>query len=124
MREEDWIWHTVESGPEIRAKVLLQLVQFSLCVRHSYVNRTREIIISHEDVCHTNPENDRQDPSSYEAFHGLLWGELDQLSFTKSNTADVCEDIIADDQGSWKEEPDHALEDIVHDEMSLNDNQI
>jgi hypothetical protein len=57
-------------------------------------------------------------------FNSLLGADLDQLCATKSDTADVCKDVIGDDQADWQEEPDHALEDVVHDEVGLNDNQV
>jgi hypothetical protein len=57
-------------------------------------------------------------------FNGLLGADLDQLRATESDTADVREDIIGDNQADRQEEPDHALEDVVHDEVRLHDNQV
>ena len=57
-------------------------------------------------------------------FDGLLGADLDQLCVSKSDTADVCEDIVGNDQADRQEEPDHALEDVVHDEVSLHDDQV
>ena len=34
-------------------------------------------------------------------FNGLLGADLDQLCATKSDTADVREDIVGDDQADW-----------------------
>ena len=57
-------------------------------------------------------------------FNGLLGADLDQLCATESDTADVREDIVGDDQADWQEEPDHALKDVVHDEVRLHDDQV
>jgi hypothetical protein len=59
-----------------------------------------------------------------QTFNGLLRADLDQLCATKSDTADVGEDIVGDDQADGQEEPDHALEDVVHDEVRLHDNEV
>lgn len=62
-------------------------------------------------------------PCANEAFHRLLGRQLDQLSPAEGDAADVGEDIVGDDKGSRQEEPDHALENIVHDEVGLHDDQ-
>ena len=54
----------------------------------------------------------------------LLWTELNQLRLSKGDSTDICKDVVDDDQADRKEEPDHALEDIVHDEVRLHDDQI
>lgn len=61
---------------------------------------------------------------SKRTFDGLLRADLDQLGATESDTTDVCEDIVGDDKADWQEEPDHALKDVVHDEVRLHDNQV
>ena len=57
-------------------------------------------------------------------FNGLLGADLDQLRTAESDTADVREDIVGDDQADGQEEPDHALEDVVHDEVRLHNDQV
>jgi hypothetical protein len=57
-------------------------------------------------------------------FDSLLRADLDQLSAAECNTANVCEDVVGDDQADWQEEPDHALKDVVHDEVRLHNNEI
>jgi hypothetical protein len=42
------------------------------------------------------------------------------LCAAKGYATQICENIIANDQRYWKEKPNHALENIVHDEMSLH----
>lgn len=46
------------------------------------------------------------------------------MGAAEGDTADVREDIVGDDKGGRKEEPDHALEDVVHDKVGLNDNEV
>jgi hypothetical protein len=57
-------------------------------------------------------------------FDGLLRANLDQLSAAERNTANICEDVVGDNQADWQEEPDHALEDIVHDEVRLHNDEV
>lgn len=42
----------------------------------------------------------------------------------KGDAADVGEDVVGDDQGSRQEEPDHAFEDAVHDEVCLDIDEV
>lgn len=83
-----------------------------------------EVLVAHQDVGHEVAEDNSANPCAEETFNGLLGGKLDQLGATKGDTADVGEDIVGNDQRGGKEEPDHALEDVVHDEVGLDHNQI
>ena len=42
----------------------------------------------------------------------------------KCDAADVGEDVVGYDEGGWKEEPNHAFEDVVHYKMCLDDNKV
>jgi len=79
-----------------------------------------KVFRAHENVGEEDAEQDRHDPSADEAFNGLLGGELDELGATESDTADVGKNVVGDDESGGQEEPNHALKDIVHDEVSLN----
>jgi hypothetical protein len=57
-------------------------------------------------------------------FNGLLRANLNKLSAAESDTTDVCEDVVGDDKTDWQEEPDHALENVVHDEVCLHNDQV
>ena len=57
-------------------------------------------------------------------FDGLLRAQLDELSPAERNAANIGEDVIGDDQRDRDEKPDHALEDIIHNEMRLHDDQV
>ena len=57
-------------------------------------------------------------------FDGLLRTNLNKLRAAESDTTDVCEYVVGDDKTDWQEEPDHALEDVVHDEVRLHNDQV
>lgn len=57
-------------------------------------------------------------------FNGLFGRELDELRFAESYAADVGEDVVDDDEADGEEEPDHAFEDVVHDEVGLDDDEV
>lgn len=42
----------------------------------------------------------------------------------EGDAADVGKDVVGDDQGDRKEEPDHALEYVVHDKMGLDNDEV
>lgn len=83
-----------------------------------------EVLVAHQDVGHEVAEDDGADPRAKKALDCLLGGQLDKLGATKGDTADVGKDIVRDDERGGKEEPDHALQDVVHDKMGLNDDQV
>lgn len=90
----------------------------------AYIDGADEELGAHHDAAEDNAEDDGHDPRTNKSFHRLLGRELDELSATESNTADVGPDIVGDDQGGGEEEPDHALEDVVHDEMGLHNDEV
>jgi hypothetical protein len=69
-------------------------------------------------------EDDGKDPSAEKAFQSLLRRQLDELGSAKGNTTQIGEYVIGDDESGGKEEPDHALEDVVDDEVGLNHNEV
>lgn len=91
---------------------------------NTHIDRADEVLGSHHEVAEQHAENDSHDPSANKAFHGLLGRKLDELGATKGNTADVCPDIVGDDESGGEEEPDHAFKDVVHDEVGLDDDQV
>jgi hypothetical protein len=58
------------------------------------------------------------------AFDGLLGTQFDQLCAADCDPDDVGEDVVGDYQADWEEEPDHALKDVVHDEVGLHHDQV
>lgn len=90
----------------------------------TYIDRADEVLGARHDVGQQHGEKDRHDPRANKALNRLLGGQLDELSAAKRNTADVREDVVGDDESGGEEEPDHALEDVVHDEVRLDDNEV
>lgn len=98
--------------------------QASQSVRAQVVDRANEILVAHEELGHEVTEANRADPRTDESLDGLLRRELNQLCASEADTTDVGKDVIRDDQCGGEEEPDHALENVVHHKVSLNHNQI
>lgn len=92
--------------------------------RRTYIHGADEVFITHKDICHEVAEHDGGDPSANEAFNRLFRRNVDEQRAPKSYAADISKDIIGYYERGRKEEPDHALENVVHDEMSLDDYQI
>ena len=65
--------------------------------------------------CEDDGANERADKS----FDSLFRGELDERGTPKSDTPDVSENVVADDEGSGDPEPNEAFKDIVDDEMAV-----
>lgn len=93
-------------------------------LRETYIYGANEVFITHEDICHGVTEHDGEDPRADEALNRLLGGKLDELRSPKSYAANIGKDVIGYYKRGRKEKPNHALEDVVHYEMSLDDDQI
>lgn len=111
----------VRLGREDRVRDTLQSGQ-GICTQ--VVDGTDEVLVTHEEAGHEVTEANSADPCANETLDGLLRRELDQLRASKCNSADVGKDIVRNDQRGGEEEPDHALENVVHHEVSLNHNQV
>ena len=138
LRDEDWIWRAGEASDYVRSKVLYQ--HQSIDIRgfsnlsnrqisierqvHTYIHRTDEVLIPHQNIGHAKAKDYCADPSANEAFDSLLWRKLDELRAAKCHTAKVGKDIICDDKGGRKEEPDQALEEVVHHKMRLHNDEV
>lgn len=88
------------------------------------INRADEVLVAHQPVSQEITEDNGADPRAEETLNGLLGRQLDQLSTSKCNTTDIGEDIVGNDQRSGEEEPNHALENVVHHKVSLDNNQV
>lgn len=63
------------------------------------------------------------DKGAYKPFDGLLGTQRDERRLTPDHTADVSEDVVADDQGSRDKEPDETFEDVVDEEVAREDDE-
>lgn len=93
-------------------------------VGRTYIYRADEVFVPHEYISHAEAEDDGANPCPDESLHSLFGGQLDELRTAESNPTDVGENVVRDDQGGWKEKPDHALEDVVHDKVGLDDYKV
>ena len=90
----------------------------------TYIDGTDEIFVSHKHVGYGETKDDGTDPRAYETLHSLLGRQLDELSAAKGDATYVREDVVGDDQTCRQEEPYHAFEDIVHNEMRLDYDEV
>ena len=67
--------------------------------RRTYVNGADEVRVAHQNVCHSDSKNDREDPGTNEPFYCFLWGKLYELRAPEGDSADVGEDVISNDEG-------------------------
>lgn len=109
LRNEGRVRDTLETGQNVRTEI---------------IDGANEVFVAHQHVGHKETKDDRADPSTNETLHSLLRRQLNQLSTSEGDTTDVGENVIGDDKRRGKEEPNHALEDVVHDEMGLDDDQV
>jgi hypothetical protein len=91
--------------------------------RETYIDRAYEVLVASHDIGQTNTENDGEEPRAEETLPRLLWRNLDQRRAAEGNTTDIRKDVVCDDHGNRQEEPDHPLENVVDDKMSLAHNQ-
>lgn len=68
-------------------------------------------------------EEHGDDESADKALHRLLGTEADKRRLAKHHSADVCENVVADDQARRHVEPNQAFEDVVHEEMAADDDE-
>lgn len=109
LRQEGRVRFALEAGEDVGAEV---------------VDGADEVLGAHQHVGQQAAPDDGHDPGADEALDRLLGGELDQLGAAEGDAADVGEDVVADDERGGQEEPDHALEDAVHDEVGLDDDEV
>lgn len=100
--DENWVWCTLQTCENVCPKV---------------VDGADEVFIPHQQVGHEHSKNDGTDPGANEPFNSLLRRELYQLCAAKGDAADIGKDVVRDDKTNRQEKPNHALEDVVHDEV-------
>ena len=86
---------------------------------HAEVIHGADHIVKAHEICSPNEaEDDGAEERADESLYRLLWGEFDEGSATKRDAPDVGEDVVTDDERGGNPEPDEALEDVVHDEVT------
>lgn len=109
LRDKSGVGRAFQSGQDVGTEV---------------IDRADEILVAHQDIGHEVAETNGAKPSAQESFDRLLGRQLDQLRATKGKTADVGKNIVRDHQGCRQEEPNHTLQDVIHDKVRLHDDQI
>ena len=96
MGDEYWIGITLKSSPEVGSKVLqhVSLRAGYVCEPFSYIYRTNEILVAHQNVGESNTKDDSKDPSSNKALYRFLGRQLDELRTSKHNPADIGKYIV------------------------------
>lgn len=89
----------------------------------THIDRADEVLVPHKQVRQAIAEKDGEDPCADKTLNRLLGRKLDELRASKRNAADISEDIVGNDERGGDEEPDQTLEDVVHDEVSLDDQE-
>ena len=97
-----------------------------VCARawQTHVDGADKVLGLHHQGSEEHGPDDGHDPGADETLDGLLGRQLDELGAAKGDAADVGEDVVGDDESGGEEEPDHALEDVVHDEVGLEDDEV
>jgi len=128
VQDEDRVDFAFQSGEHSSTEVLLRSASRSACLVEStgltHIDRTDEILVSHENVRQSEAKDDGEDPRPEESFDGLLRADLDELRLAERDTAHVGKDVVGDDKRHRQEKPYHALEDVVHDEVGLHHDQV
>jgi len=106
--DEHWVGLALKAGEDVGAKVRCW---------------ADKVLGAQQQVGQDDAEEDGHDPGADEALDCLLGGQLDQLGAAESDAADVGEDVVSDDQRGRQEEPDQALEHVIHDEVRLHDDE-
>lgn len=109
LRDKGGVWNALQTGQDVGSKV---------------IDGADEVLVPHQHVRDEVSEDNGADPRAKESFNRLLGRQLNQLRTAKCNAADIGEDIISNDQRCRQEEPDHALENVVHHEVSLDHDQV
>jgi hypothetical protein len=90
----------------------------------TYINRADKVFGSNHDVDKNHAKENSGNPSTNKPLHGLLGRQFNELSAAKCDAADVGKNIIGNDEGGRQKEPNHALENIVHDKVSLHNDEV
>ena len=82
------------------------------------VNGADHIVEAHEVGAPEETEDERTEERADESLDCLLGRQLDEGGASNSDTPDVGEDVVADDERRGNPEPDDTLQDVVDDEVA------
>jgi hypothetical protein len=102
-------------------------VRFGKCdggrKRGGYGNRTDHVLVLGEDIGYSTANDNCTNPSSNEPLDSLFGRKTDKRGFSPNHAANICKDIICNDETDRKKEPNQPLENRVDDEMSLENDE-
>lgn len=106
----------------LRHKQVVGLAGHTDLVRALVVaNRADKVAELAEEVGEDEAKDHGGEAAAHEALPGLLGAELDQRRLAEEEAKHVGHDVVADNHGDGHDEPDHALEDVLDDEVALRD---
>lgn len=125
-RKKNRVGCALEAGPDVCSEILARFFSRALgrSLSETHIHRANEVLVSHQNIGHAHSKDDCENPSPDKPFYGLFWRQLDELCPAKRDSTDIGKDIVANNQRDGQEEPDHSLEDIVHNEVRLHYNQV
>ena len=109
LRDKRRVWRALQPGQNVGTEI---------------IDGANEIFVAHEDIGHEIAETNGANPGAQESFDCLFGGQFNQLCTAKGNSANVGKYIVRDHQGGRQEEPDHTFQDVVHNKVRLDDDQI
>lgn len=126
VRNENRVNIALKASEDVGTEVLLCVSGCSLegDTLQAYIHGADEVLVPHQNVGKEQTKDDGEDPRAKETFHRLLGRNLDQLGPAKRDAADVGKNVVRDDQRDREEEPDHSLENVVHDKVRLDHDEV
>ena len=125
MRDEDGIWIALKSGINVGSEILYDVSILELDSHGlTYVHRTYEILVAHQNVGEYDAKDECENPSPDETLDGFLWGQFDELGASKCHAAHVGEDVVRDHKRDREEKPDHALKHVIDNKVCLDHDQV
>ena len=87
-------------------------------------HRANHVVEAHEVGAPEETEDERTEERADESLDCLLGRQLDEGGASNSDTPDVGEDVVTDDEGCGNPEPDETLKDVVHDEVAVIQSEV
>lgn len=98
-----WVGRTLDITPGRDSKIM---------------HGTDHVVKAHEVRAPDHTEQQGTPKRTHKPFNSFLWGELYQRCTPDGHAPYICKGVIANNQGGGNPEPNHALKDIVNDEVT------
>lgn len=87
------------------------------------VHRADHVLVPHKEAPPHHAKQHRSKERAHKPLHSLFRRETNERGAPEDLAPDVGEYVVADDEGRGDEEPDEALEDVVHDKVARDDDE-